>query len=279
MKFASYALVFLLLAFGAIAAEKAAAPAVDELIQKSAQAFRERRRDEAVQLATQAIELSPTNFRAAFFRGQLYARVSKPREAIADFDRALKLDPKAIDVYQQRGAEHFKLAEIKESIADFDKFLESAPQQAAQHWQRGIAYYYAGKFEEGKKQFELHQTVNPSDVENAVWHYLCTAKLKGADAARAALLPIPEDTRVPMMQIYALFAGKGTPEAVLEAANKAGRDAQFYAHLYLALFYEAQKDPAKEREHILKATGEFAMDHYMGDVARVHKQLRTLAKT
>ena len=279
MKFFCLALVVAVVACAGIAAEKADVPAVDELIQKSARAFREQRRDEAVQFATQAVELAPTNFRARFFRGQLYARVRKPKEAIADFDRALKADPKAVDVYQQRGAEHFKLAHIKESIADFDKFLEFAPQQAAQHWQRGIAYYYAGKFEEGKKQFELHQTVNPSDVENAVWHYLCTAKLKGVDAARAALLPVPEDTRVPMMQIYALFAGKGTPEAVLEAANKAGRDAQFYAHLYLALFYDAQKNPAKEREHISRATGEFAMDHYMGDVARVHQRLRAPAKS
>ena len=26
-------------------------------------------------------------------------------------------------------------------------------------------------------QFELHQRVNPQDVENAVWHYLCKVKL------------------------------------------------------------------------------------------------------
>lgn len=279
MKLACYGLVFAVLTSGGFAGEKVPAPGVEELIRKSSQAFRERKRDEAVQLANQAVELAPTNFNARFFRGQVYARMRKQKEAIADFNRALELDPKAIDVYQQRGAEHFKLGQMKESIADFDKFLESAPQQAPHHWQRGIAYYYAGKFEEGKKQFELHQTVNPNDVENAVWHYLCTAKLKGADAAKAALLPIQQDTRVPMMAIYALFGGKGTPEAVLEAANRANRDAQFYAHLYLALFYEAQKNPEKEREHILKATDEFEMDHYMGDVARVHKMLRAPAKS
>ena len=256
-----------------IAAEK---DQVDDLIRKGREAFRERKREEALRFASEAVALNPTNFNAAFFRGRIHAALRKPREAIADFDRALKADPKAAGAYQERGTEHFRLGQIEEAIADFNKFLEFAPQQTAHHWQRGIAYYYAGKFDEGRKQFELHQTVNPNDVENAVWHYLCVAKLKGAEAAKAELLPIEKDTRVPMMEIYTLYAGKGSPDAVLETANKSTRDAQFYAHLYLALFYEAQKNSEKERAHILKATENFAMDHYMGDVARVHRKLRKL---
>jgi lipoprotein NlpI len=279
MKIVCCGLVFALLAGVGFGAEKPATSPAEELIQKAKEAFRNRKRDEAVQLANQAVELSPTNFNAVLFRAELYARIRKPREAIVDFNRALQLDPKAIGVHQERGGEHFKLGEVKEAIADFDKFLEAAPQQTAYHWQRGIAYYYADKFEEGRKQFELHQTVNANDVENAVWHYLCVAKSKDTNAARAALLPIKEDARVPMMEIYALYAGKGTPEAVLEAANKSNRDAQFYAHLYLALFYAAQNNPEKERAHILKATEDFAMDHYMGDVARVHKMLRAPRKS
>lgn len=278
MKILSCGLLLALLTVG-FAADKPAVPSVEDLIQRAKEAFRNRKRDEAVQLANQAVELSPTNFNAVLFRAELYARVRKPREAVVDFNRALQLDPKAIGVYQERGGEHFKLGEVKEAIADFDKFLEAAPQQTAYHWQRGIAYYYAGKFAEGRKQFELHQTVNANDVENAVWHYLCFAKVKDTDAARAALLPIQQDTRVPMMEIYALYAGKGTPEAVLEAASKSNRDAQFYAHLYLALFYAAQNNPEKERAHIFKATEDFAMEHYMGDVARVHRMLRTPGKS
>jgi len=67
---------------------------------------------------------------------------------------------------------------------------------------------------------------------------------------------------------------------VLEAAQKEAlspeklRDQLFYAHLYLGLYYEAAGDRERSREHILKATHEFSMEHYMGDVARVHKLLR-----
>ena len=274
MKIVFSALV--LLASLTISTSAAETNQVDELLRKTREALRERKRDEALRLASQAVELGPTNFNALFLRGRIFAIHDKSREAIADFDRALKFDPKAIGVYQERGTEHFRLGNIKESLADFDKFLELAPQQAAHHWQRGISLYYAGKYDEGRKQFELHQTVNPNDVENAVWHYLCVAKLKGADIAKAALLPIQNDARVPMMEIYALYAGKGSTDAVLQAAAKSNRDAHFYAHLYLALYHEAHKDAGKERAHIAKATEEFAMKHYMGAVAHVHRKLRKL---
>jgi len=267
------------LSFPALAAEKSAETA-EALVRQATEAFKEHKRDEALALANQAVTISPTDFDVLFFRGRLLGALRKHDEAIKDFDRVLTLEPKAIAAYQERAQEHFKAGQAKESLADFDRFLELAPQQKPNSWQRGIACYYANKFEEGKKQFELHQTVNPNDVENAVWHYVCVAKLKGVEQAKASLIPIKEDSRVPMMEIYALFAGKGTAEQVLEAAQKEAlspeklRDQLFYAHLYLGLYYEAAGDRERSREHILKATHEFSMEHYMGDVARVHKLLR-----
>ena len=200
-------------------------------------------------------------------------------KAVADYDAGLKLNTNAPIAYQRRGEAHFRLGHFKESIADFDRFIELVPAQAPQHWQRGIALYYAGRYEDGRKQFELHQTVNPRDVENAVWHFLCVARASGAEKARAALIPIDGDARVPMAQVHALFAGKAKPEDVLAAA-RAGEpppdrlDNQlFYAHLYLGLYFEAMGDARLAREHVFKAATGFKADHYMGDVARVHAQV------
>src|SRR5215813_14765165 len=120
-------------------------------------------------------------------------------QAIADFDQILKLRPKWADGYNHRGAEHFKMAHIRQSLADFDRALEIEPAQAPYHWQRGIALYYSGRFDDGRKQFELHQTVNGNDVENAVWHFLCVARQSGIAKARESLIPIVGDSRVPMM--------------------------------------------------------------------------------
>src|SRR5206468_3164056 len=135
-------------------------------------------------------------------------------------NQALKLNPRMADAWQNRGIIHFKLAHIDESISDFDEVIKLNPAQAPYHWQRGICYYYAGRFEEGRKQFELHQTVNPNDVENAVWHFLCVARASGLDRARAALIPIQGDARVPMAEVHALFAGRLQPEEVLAVARR-----------------------------------------------------------
>lgn len=179
----------------------------------------------------------------------------------------------------RRGSEQFFAGKVNESIQSFEQVVSIEPKGKAQLWQIGIAYYYAGRFEEGRKLFELHQTVNSNDVENAVWHFLCVARIEGIKAARRKLIPISGDTRVSMKEVHALFAGTGTEEAVLKAAGEVGgepsrRNALCYAHLYLGLYEEARENKAKSMEHIKKAAVEFRQDHYMGEVARVHAKLR-----
>ena len=72
-----------------------------------------------------------------------------------------------------------------ESARTFDQLVVAVPGAEPELWQRGLALYYAERFEDGRKQFELHRTVNPNDVENPAWHYLCVAKLEGVQAASA----------------------------------------------------------------------------------------------
>jgi lipoprotein NlpI len=261
-------------------------PDFEDLLQQASDAFGAGMTKEALALLDQAVAAEPENPRGYFERARFSEATGQSINAVADYVEVLKREPSRAQAWQSRGTEHFKLGHIKESIADFDKFLSLVPQQAPHHWQRGIAYYYAGRFTDGRKQFELHQTVNPNDVENAVWHFLCVTRESGVEKARAALIPIKGDGRVPMMEVHALFAGKAKPDDVLKAA-KAGtgvsfarrKQQLFYAYLYLGLYYEALGDDKQAREHITKAAGEFLVNDYMGDVARVHKQLRWPDKT
>ena len=253
-----------------------AAADVDTLLNRAAEAFDKGNRTEAFELCTKASEIDPKGLRPYYVRGRFYALDRQHEKAVADFDAVLKINPDAAMAYQYRGEEHFKLGRFEKSVADFDRYIELVPNEAANHWQRGIACYYAGQYRAGRRQFELHQLVNPDDVENAVWHYLCIARSEGVEKARASLMKIGQDRRVPMMEIYALFGGKGSPEQVLEAA-KAGQPSPgelnqrlFYAHIYLGLYYEAAGDEKLTREHIFKAADEHKVDHYMGEVARVH---------
>ena len=248
----------------------------DELLTQARAAYKNGSQAEALALVTKAIEAEPKNERAYFLRASLHEANQRHEKAIADFDQFLKLKPRAAEGWQRRGTEHFKLGHFEQSIADFDKVIELVPAQEPQHWQRGIAYYYAGRFADGRRQFESHQTVNPNDVENAVWHFLCVARQSGVEKARAALIPIQGDGRVPMMEVHALFAGKAKPEDVLTATRAGNPSAAelhqrlFFAHLYLGLYYEALSNEKLTREHIFKSAEEFKSDHYMGDVARVH---------
>ncbi|MCI0331883.1 MAG: ThuA domain-containing protein [Planctomycetes bacterium] len=186
----------------------------------------------------------------------------------------------AARVLHSRGEDHFRHARVAESIADFDRQLELQPDRAAEHWQRGIAYYYAGEYEKGARQFKLHETVNPQDVENAAWHFLCMVRAPGGsvEAGRKNLIPVAGDRRVPMSQIQQLFAGTMTPGEVLRAGEEAGGAAKFYADLYVGLYYEALgRDDESLRFLTLAAENPDAKNSYMGDVARVHLALRTKA--
>lgn len=250
-----------------------AAAADGDLVQQATEAIKAGKQQEAMSLATRAVTAQPTNVNAWFLRAMLHERSGNHSNAIVDLDRAAQLDPKPV-IFQQRGVAHFRVVNFEKSVADFDKYIELVPRQAPHHWQRGISCYYAGKFDEGRKQFELHKSVNPNDVENAVWHFLCVAKMSGADKARQVFMPIEGDKRIPMREIHALFSGKGTADQVLAAAkDSVGEEGLFYAHLYLGLYYDALSNKAKTREHILKAARDFKADHYMGDVARVHARL------
>jgi lipoprotein NlpI len=187
--------------------------------------------------------------------------------------------------YADRGRLYFQLAQIKESVADFDSAIKLEPRTAPYLWERGIALYYAKRFDDGRKQFESHRLVNPNDVENSVWWYLCVARAGQATPeqlkkAKTSLLPIQNDPRVPMMQIYSLFRGDGSVDVVFAAAQAGSpskdelRNQMFYANLYVGLYFEAQGDAKQARNYIGQAAGKFSVDHYMGDVARVHMRLR-----
>lgn len=89
----------------------------------------------------------------------------------------------------QQGVDAFFAAKPKESVAALDKLIALLPQSKPQLWQRGLSLYYAGDFKGGREQFEVHQTVNGNDVENAAWHFLCIAKGEGVEAARKVFIP------------------------------------------------------------------------------------------
>jgi lipoprotein NlpI len=247
-----------------------------KLAEEAGAAYEAQKYDAAIELAKKAIKLDPKNPPAYFVLGSAQLRLRQNAEAITALTRMIELDPKFAAAYDRRGDAYLKSGKFKEAIADFDKFLEFRPNFAPDHWRRGIALYYAGRFADGVDQFELHRKVNPEDVENSAWHYLCNARANTPAKARRDLIPVTKDSRVPMKQVLELFAGKIKPADVLAAAEKTKlkgeglKEARFYANLYVALYYESEGDAKKCLEHMMVAAEKYKIGHYMWDVADVH---------
>lgn len=167
--------------------------------------------------------------------------------------------------------------DIEAAVIGFDRIVAAKPERMPYLWQRGIALYFAGRFDDAAEQFRRHRVVNPNDVENAAWHYLCVAKSKSTQVARQMLLPAPGDRREPMDQVLAMLTTGDTSivekRMVSLSASSPGthaaEDAKFYGSFYLGLFADARGDLAEARRRMNESAKD-APQHYMGDIARVY---------
>lgn len=208
-------------------------------------------------------------------------------KAIESISQAMKAGSQDPGLYYKRGCWNFRMGKIDDSMQDFDKYVDLVPARANAQWERGITCYYANRFKAGAQQFVDYQTYHNQDVENAVWRYLCQVQFDGKKKSRKAILPIEDDRRVPMMEIYRLFRGDSTPQKVLDvlaASNSMGLQARhetFDAHLYLALFFDAEDELQNAKKHIELAVKQFKQGDYMWAVAVEHQKhiQRKLKKT
>lgn len=198
--------------------------------------------------------------------------------------QAIARQPKQAVLYYQRGRYRFQASQIKDSLADFDRYVKLAPNRASRQWERGITCYYAGAFKKGAAQFELYQTYHSNDVENSVWRFLCMVPTDGVKKARKVMLPITNDRRLAMMNVYEMYRGKLKPADVLKAiaaapaeqiSDEARQAGYFYAYLYIGLYEEVLGHKQAARKYIEKAADRgFAknarVNTYMWDVARIH---------
>jgi tetratricopeptide (TPR) repeat protein len=202
-----------------------------------------------------------------FFKNSLENQLKRWNETVIQ-------QPNNPNVYIRRGMVYFQLGKVEESITDFDTAEKLDDRITPYLWQRGLSYYYAERFAEGAKQFEIDLTVNAQDVEETVWRYLCIARLSGVEEARNSLLPVKNDPRKIMRCVYDLFAGNCTTDDVLSVGKSEGLKGNFYSHLYLGLYYEAEGNGELAKEYIVKAADDFKIDDYMWYLAVVHKQVR-----
>lgn len=213
---------------------------------------------------------------AALAKGDSPAAIAAADTLIRDFGEEPAAWRLAGDLYLRAGA-------AEKAVPQFRRYIEKNPQAEPELWQYGIALAFVGEYDAGRKLFELHRTVNPNDVENALWHYYCIAKAGSSEAARLAILPAPGDRRVPMNELLKLYRGEADEAAVraavatLPAGSAQAEMAGYYADLYLAMHAEAlgQRDRALE---LATRAAKIEMVNYMTDVGRDYqRRLRAAA--
>lgn len=182
-------------------------------------------------------------------------------------------------IQQRCGEVLFLAGEAEASLPCFDRANKLNPAGATRNWQRGVALGCAGKFAEGAEQFRIHHEVNPDDVENSAWYFLCVAKSKGIEAAKASVIPSQGDGRPPMMSVLKMLGGSLTPDEVLKAAKTISSSgptkkmAMFNGFLYVGLYY----DSIGERDKAISALDQsiaVADADYMGRTAQIYRDLR-----
>lgn len=161
----------------------------------------------------------------------------------------------------------------QEAVENFETAIQLSPQSEPYLWQHGIALFFAGRYDDARELFEKHRLVNPHDVENAAWHFLCVAKAQDVDRARKILLPAPGDARIPMEEVLKRLPGGGFDEIRSAVAKTEDtRDhasAAFYGDFYIGLIADAEGNREIAKTHLEKAAAT-DFTHYMADVARVY---------
>lgn len=181
------------------------------------------------------------------------------KQMVDQLTAQIRQSPQESALYSRRGDAYFFLGQFPQAVADYDKMVELNPAIKTSHWRRGIACYYAKQYAEAAKQFEIYHTFDNVDRENGIWRFFSQFKAKGEKTARAGLLKYEKDDREPFPDLYRLFEGKTTPDAILKNINQAEISDQerekrlFYACLYIGLNESLHGRKAAARKYLKQA--------------------------
>jgi lipoprotein NlpI len=166
----------------------------------------------------------------------------------------------------------FAEGRFADAVGLFDRLATMIPDAAPGLWQRGIALYELGRYRECASQFASYYKEDRTDLENASWHLLCSARADSLERARAAALEAGPDPRIMRSEVYDTLRGRATPEALVEYALKSVDVAHFYAYLYGGLLREIQGNRAGAVEYLTLAASPRYREHggFMNVVAQVH---------
>jgi len=139
---------------------------LNEILVEAMTAHLENRLNDAVDLYTRLITVSPNHF-IYNHRGLVYFTLSEYDKAIDDFTAAINIEPKDTRVYTNRGLTYRMLKRYDDSLKDFEKSLELNPLWPDTFYGRSLTYYDLGDIQNAIKDCDKAISLKP-DFKQAV---------------------------------------------------------------------------------------------------------------
>ncbi len=116
----------------------------------------------ALTLYNRALEQGGPNWRYLNGRGEMYMRLHRFDEAIADLNRALVLRPDFVEALEHRSYSHYQRGQNESAIQDITRIIELGGSTARLHGIRADAYRRLGRFDEALADVTIAIEMDPS---------------------------------------------------------------------------------------------------------------------
>jgi tetratricopeptide (TPR) repeat protein len=113
------------------------AQSAKSLIKKGFQQYEAENYDAAIKLFSQALEKSPNNENAWYYRGVCKSLLEHNMEAVKDYSKAITLKPDFAEAYFERGFSYFQLDKNQLAIQDYDQAIKYDPAYTQAYLNRG----------------------------------------------------------------------------------------------------------------------------------------------
>lgn len=125
-----------------------------------------------------ALPVQPSQKRDAYFdRANIYIKLQKFNEAIADYTEFLKFDAENVDVYNTRAAAYFQVSKFNEAIADYDKVIKLKPADAETYKNRAAAKSRIKDWQGTILDYSAYLQKVPNPTDNSIFRVRGTAYL------------------------------------------------------------------------------------------------------
>jgi lipoprotein NlpI/V8-like Glu-specific endopeptidase len=198
--------------------------------------------DRALVDYSRAIELAGDWPEAYRDRGYLYHLLARHEQARADFNRAIKLNARDAEAWNGRALVWLAEGRTAEAIGDFNHAIELTPQSGAYFANRATARLIDGDAKRAADDFQRAVAFDGDEPFVRLLLYIAQTRAGDEAAAKnglAAYAASYQEQQWPR-PIVDLFLGRGSPEAVEQAATVASEEKDVAGQRFDADFYIGQ---------------------------------------